>query len=64
MNTIMSAIAVTAVMDTAACDDNNITVFSDIKVVVNQFGQTCFRDNNRDMNAFVYSIWFNNDIDT
>ena len=62
VNAVMLAVAGAAVVDAAACNDGDIAVLSDVKVIVHIFLQTAFADDDRNMHAFVYGAGFDENI--
>ena len=60
---VMLGILHAAVMDAAACYDDYITVFTDIKIVINRFFQSAVTEYNRNMYAFLFRTRFDADID-
>ena len=58
MNTIMFCCLATAIMNSATCDDDNICIFTDVEIVVDNVIKSTFRKDNRDMDTFVFCIFF------
>ena len=63
MNTVMLGILHTAVINAAAGNNHDVTVFADIKVIINGFLQTALGKDDRDMHALMHRAWFDADID-
>ena len=64
MDTVMLRFVIAAVVDTAACDDSDIGIFTDIEVVVYKIIDTALGDDDRDHDDFVFRARFDDDIDT
>ena len=60
----MLAFLVTAIVDTAACHDRHITVFSDIKIVINQIRQSRLRQYHGNMNTFLFRSRLDNNVNS
>ena len=63
MNTIMTALIATAVVDAAACHDGHIRTIRDIEIIINQIRHAGNTDYNRDEHFFTLCITVNQDID-
>ena len=62
MNTIMLGILVTAVMNTAASNNYNITVITNVEIIIYHFLKSAFAKNYWYMNAFLLGAWLYTDI--
>ena len=51
-----------AIMNAAACDDNDVGVFTDIKIVIHHLLQTCLGDDDGNMHALVFRACFDMNI--
>ena len=51
-------------MDPAACNDDNIGIFTDIKVIVDKVLQPCLADDHGNVDAFVFCAGSDDNINT
>ena len=60
----MSAVLGTPIVDSAACDNGDIRIFTDIKIIVYHLGKTSLTENYRDMDTLPLCTGFYDNIDS
>ena len=63
VDTVVLGLLVARVMDAAACDDGDIGVVADMKIVIDHVGQSRFGDDDGNMNGFVLRARGDSDFD-
>ena len=63
VDTVMLGILCAAVVDAAACDDHDIAVLADVKIVVDDFLESALAHDDRDMDTLILCAGLNLDVD-
>ena len=62
VDTVVCRLLITAVVDTATCDNDNVRALTDVKIVIHDLLQPRLADNDGDMHAFVFRTGFDEDV--